>query len=322
MNSALNLQKAKFKKTTCLLFAFCFLSSEVVVWAAPAPAQAPVKPATKAEGELMTEEVKGEYKGKLKVGKFDPPAAFNLEDIQNFPEDRLQPVLSNPITFEEGRDFSGMVENVDDQLYHPWLPEISQAPFLKMQPSIDQAARDWTFAVIDQSGGTVSQQNGKGNPPKELVWQGDDKIRGRAAVDTVYIPQILITNKDGYRRTYQGQPVQFATLQYADRGKTVIEVSTKRLFLENKSDFTKEAFVYLDKVGDAIRENSFFPFAIQISEPSEMLAQPRQQAVTKYLSEKLNIPESQITTLSATDSEKRGPVISIIANATPGGAGS
>lgn len=287
-----------------------------------APTSMPAKPAVKGEGELGTEVVEGTYKGKLKIGKFDPPAAFNLEDIQNFPEDRLQPVLSNAITFEEGRDFSGMVENIDDQLFHPWLPQISRAPFLKMQPSIDQASRDWTFAVIDQSGGTVSQQNGKGAPPKELVWQGDDKIRDRAAVDTVYIPQILITNKDGYRRTYQGQPVQFASLMYVEKGKTMIEVSTKRLFQENKVDFTKEAPTYLDKVGDAIRENSFFPFAIQIFEPSAGLAQPRQQAVIEYLSDKLNIPESQITILPAGSPEKRGAVISVIANATPGGAGS
>src|SRR5690348_15699095 len=67
-----------------------------------APTGKATTPAVKQvkEGELDVS-ITGERKDKLVVGKLDPPAAFNLEDIQNFPEDRLHPVLSNPITFEE-----------------------------------------------------------------------------------------------------------------------------------------------------------------------------------------------------------------------------
>lgn len=286
------------------------------VFAAPA-----AKPEAKTSGDLGTEEVIGTYKGKLKISKFDPPAAFNLEDIQNFPEDRLQPVLSNPVIFEEGRDFAALMDNVDDQLFHPWLPEIQRAPFLTMNPAIDQTARDWTFAVIDQSGATVDQQDGKGNPPKELIWQGEDRLRGRVAVDTVYIPQVLITNKEGYRRTYQGQPVQYATILFVDRGKTVLEVSSKRLFKDNKDELTKEAFIYLDKICDTIRQNNFIPFAVQVYEASPELAGPRQSAVIRYLSEKLHLSESQISSLPAGSTDKRGSVVAVIANSTPGGAG-
>src|SRR5688572_20226955 len=38
------------------------------------------------QGE-MDVNITGKNREKLVVGKFDPPAAFNLEDIQNFPED-------------------------------------------------------------------------------------------------------------------------------------------------------------------------------------------------------------------------------------------
>ena len=44
----------------------------------------------------MEEVIKGKNREKLVIGKLDPPAAFNLEDIQNFPEDRLQPLLNAP----------------------------------------------------------------------------------------------------------------------------------------------------------------------------------------------------------------------------------
>src|SRR5581483_3133861 len=70
------------------------------------------------QGDMGTVTAVGKNLQKLQVGKFDPPAAFNLEDIQNFPEDRLQPVLNNPLTFDEGRDFSSLMDFQDEQLYH------------------------------------------------------------------------------------------------------------------------------------------------------------------------------------------------------------
>ncbi len=115
-----------------LFFAFCLLISELAVLGAPVkkrqatpskpqaqaaqPAEVDHAPAPKVnqvkqikEGELTAEST-GTSKQRMTVGKLDPPAAFNLEDIQNFPEDRLHPVLNNPITFEEGRDFSNMMD--------------------------------------------------------------------------------------------------------------------------------------------------------------------------------------------------------------------
>src|SRR5258706_1525032 len=152
---------------------------------APAPsASAPAKQVKDdKEGELSAT-IQGTRKDKMIVGKLDPPAAFNLEDIQNFPEDRLHPVLNNPITFEEGRDFSNMMDSQDENLVHPSLPEISKTPYLTMKTVIDKPAKDWAFSVIDQGGTPVSTQEGKGSPPSVFSWSGDDKVRGHVAVDT------------------------------------------------------------------------------------------------------------------------------------------
>jgi hypothetical protein len=286
--------------------------------AAPAAgAAAPIKQAK--EGELSAEIV-GTRKDKMVVGKVDPPAAFNLEDIQNFPEERLHPVLNNPVTFEEGRDFSNMMESQDEQIIHPWLPEIPKAPFLLMRTALDKPARDWTFSVIDQGGAPVSSQDGKGTPPPLFSWSGDDKNRGHIAVDTVYIPQLATTDKEGYRHTYMGQPAQFAVILVKDKGRTTIEMSTKRLFLEKKSDLSKEARVFLDKVCDYIREESRIPFALQGYDVDPDLAKARERTVQKYFKDKLLIAESQISLLEPAGTDKRGLAIAVILNGTPGGS--
>jgi hypothetical protein len=317
-----------------ILFA-CFLISQPILWADPtdpgaatshspapavnaSPAAKQVKDGEK-DGELTATST-GVNKQKMTVGKLDPPAAFNLEDIQNFPEDRLKPVLNNPVTFEEGRDFSSLMDSQDEKIIHPWLPEIAKAPYLSMKTVIDKPAKDWTFSVIDQGGTPVATQDGKGSPPALFAWSGDDQVRGHVAVDTVYIPQLATTDKEGYRHTYMGQPMQFATLLLKDKGRTVIEMSSKRLFLENKSDLSKEAPVFLDKVCDLIREDARLPFAIQAYDTDTDLASARVNTLVKYFSSKLFIPESQVTILQPASADKRGLAIAVTLNGTPGGA--
>jgi hypothetical protein len=270
------------------------------------------------QGE-MDVTIKGETKDKLVVGKLDPPAAFNLEDIQNFPEDRLQPLLNAPVTFREGRDFSSMMDFKEDQPIHPWLPQIAKAPFLQMKsPQLDKPARDWTFAIIDQAGATVSKQDGKSAPPANLTWNGEDTKRGRVAVDTVYIPQLSTVDKEGYHHTYMGQPIQFSSLEYAENGKTTIELSSKRLFLDRKAEFTKEGPLLLDKVCDVIREGSHLPFAIQPYDDDGDLAQKRQESLANYFKTKLFIPENQIVLSSTQQPGQRGSAIAIISTNVPG----
>jgi hypothetical protein len=281
------------------------------------PTATPVKDSKNGEIDVS---ITGQRKDKMTVGKLDPPAAFNLEDIQNFPEDRLHPVLNNPITFEEGRDFSNMMDSQDENIIHPWLPEVARTPFLTMKTEIDKPAKDWTFSVIDQGGTPVANEDGKGSPPATFTWSGDDKQRGHVAVDTVYIPQLATTDKEGYRHTYMGEPIQFASLLLKDKGRTVIEVSTKRIFQDKKADLSKEAPVFLDKVCDMIREDAHLPFAIQLYDNDSGLARARQDTLVKYFGDKLFIPSSQITTLEPGSADKRGMALAVTLNGTPGGS--
>jgi hypothetical protein len=270
------------------------------------------------KGEVGTETIVGKNLQKMQVGKFDPPAAFNLEDIQNFPEERLQPVLNNPINFEEGRDFSIMMSFQDEQLYHPWLPQLSQAPFLTMKPNVDKPPTEWTFAIIDQAGATVWKQDGKGTPPPVLTWNGEDSIRDHAAVDTVYIPQLATTDKEGYHHTYMGQPIQFNSIVFKNHGETVIELSSKNLFMEKKPDLSKEAPLLLEKVCDVIREDAHLPFKIQPYDNDSELAHSRQQNLVKYFSDKLYIPATQIIVSDPVSADKRGSAMAIIASGNGG----
>ena len=140
------------------------------------------------------------------------------------------------------------------------------------------------------------------------------------AVDTVYIPQLATTDRDGYRHTYSGQPMQYATLLLNDKGRTVVEMSSKRIFLENKSDLSKEAPVFLDKVCDLIREEDKLPFSLQAYDTDTDLARARVDILVKYFSDKLFIPTSQITVLEPASAEKRGLAIAVTINGTPGSA--
>jgi hypothetical protein len=268
----------------------------------------------KNDGEIGQYTSTGTFKGKLPVGKIDPPAAFNLEDIQNSPEERLHPVLNNPVNFEEGRDFSDLLNFQDEQLVHPWIPDFSQAPFLTMRGDVDSSAKDWSFSIIDQAAGAVWTQEGKGVPPLNLAWNGEDKERGYVAVDTVYIPQISITNKEGYHRTYPGQPVQFSAIRYTEKGKNVVELSSKALFQDRKTDLTKEGELLLQKVLDVIREEGKLPFSIRPYDTDTELARSREEILSKYFQEKLFISPAQVVSSDVASPDKRGIAFGIVLN--------
>jgi len=275
-------------------------------------------PNLKNDGEIGTYQSTGTFKGKLPVGKIDPPAAFNLEDIQNFPEERLRPVLNNPVNFEEGRDFSDLLNFQEEQMIHPWIPDFSQAPFLTMRGDVDSSAKEWSFSIIDQAAGAVWTQQGKGSPPQNLVWNGEDQTRGVVAVDTVYIPQISVTNKEGYHRTYPGQPAQFSAIRYTDKGKNIVELSSKALFQDRKTDFTKEGELLLQKVLDIIREEDKLPISIHPYDSDADLARAREQVLAKYFQNKLFIAASQVISSEVEGPEKRGIAFAITLNDASG----
>src|SRR5471032_259788 len=144
------------------LLVFCALLGTARFGFSDAPAAAPAaagiaghsaapstdKSMPEKQGE-MSVDIKGKSREKMVVGKFDPPAAFNLEDIQNFPEDRLLPVLNNPVTFEEGLDFASLMDFHEDQPMHPWLADLAHAPYLRMRTAANEKSKEWKFTIID-----------------------------------------------------------------------------------------------------------------------------------------------------------------------------
>ena len=144
------------------------------------------------------------------------------------------------------------------------------------------------------------------------------QTRGYVAVDTVYIPQISITNKEGYHRTYPGQPVQFSAIRYTDKGKNIVELSSKALFQDRKTDLTKEGELLLQKVLDIIREEGKLPFSIRPYDADADMARSREQVLAKYFQEKLFIAASQIVSAEVGSPEKRGIAFGIVLNDASG----
>ena len=275
------------------------------------------------EGELSDEVDQGTRKDKMAVGKIDPPAAFNLEDIQNFPEERLTPVLNNPITFEEGRDFSTMMESQDEKLIHPWLPEIPRAPFLSMKPSIDKPAKDWTFSVIDQGGTPVASQDGQGKPPVPL-----HLVRGttRTAAIWPWTPSISPSWPPPTRKAIAtptwASRVQFAVLYYKDKG-----ARSCGTLHANASSWRKRRISRRKLPCSWIRSaisSGKNPGSLSGSRPmirTRTWRGPGRTLLQKYFSEKLYHPveaRSRFWNREARKSADRP--IAVVFNATPGGA--
>jgi len=108
-----------------------------------------------------------------------------------------------------------------------------------MKPAIDKPAKDWTFSVIDQGGTPVASQAGREARPPSLPvgrGQGPGLSGGRYGLH----PAAGHHRQGRLPPHLYGQPGQFAVLYFKDKARTVVELSTKRIFQEKKTDFTKE----------------------------------------------------------------------------------
>jgi hypothetical protein len=86
---------------------------------------------------------------------------------------------------------------------HPWLRQFSTGPVARFQPNVKGVER-WNLVVADSKGQTVTTFEGKGDPPREIAWDG------RSAAGTFVSPGITYSyifeafDRAGNKRNFVG----------------------------------------------------------------------------------------------------------------------
>jgi hypothetical protein len=125
-----------------------------------------------------------------KVGGLEPGTAG---DVLN----RVSPDLTSA--------FLGVsAHNALPYLARPWLRLFGTGPVARFQPSVKDVDR-WKLVVADSKGQTVTTFQGKGDPPKEITWDGHSKDGDLVTPGLTYSYIFEAYDRAGNKRNFVGE---------------------------------------------------------------------------------------------------------------------
>jgi len=181
----------------------------------PVPGAAPK--AKGAEGEDMVLEggasgtvfktltIEGEDRIRIDIQRpslkldLDPASAPGLElgsaeDVLN----RTRPDLERAL-------LDAVASQPAERTARPWLASTETGPVARFRPQLTDV-ETWALTVTDARGRTAARFTGKGNPPKEIAWDGSGEGKGSDALPGLTYSYVLeATDRAGNRRHFVGE---------------------------------------------------------------------------------------------------------------------
>lgn len=272
----------------------------------------------KANGQPISETIKGEVKEQLDIQKAPPSIELEIKEIVESGTAQTENVLQESKPIPSQQDFENYTALLtSNQVMRPWMPLIPEPPLVTFYPGLSKvAAKRWEFRVSDEKGEVIKTISGKGVPPRNIEWNGLNDRGQYINVGTLYSYQFVTYDEHGNAQTFPGEPFQLDALMYTAKGKTIVEFPTKRLFQDDQSTFRPIMKGLWERAIDVVRENSNKPLMVEVYADSvkSPLAEERRQVAVTSISDATNIPAVDIKHKVDKVSD-RGNVLRLVLNA-------
>jgi len=94
--------------------------------------------------------------------------------------------------------------NQSPYMAHPWLNQFATGSVARFQPSVKDVER-WKLMVADSKGQTVMTYQGKGDPPKEIAWDGRSQDGTLVTPGLTYSYIFEAYDRAGNKRNFVGE---------------------------------------------------------------------------------------------------------------------
>lgn len=120
--------------------------------------------------------------------------------------DRTTPDLVAPLLASSARDASPYVA-------HPWLDRFSQGAVARFRPAVTGVER-WKLTVVNARGEAVATYSGKGEPPREIEWNGRSASGATAMPGVTYSYVFEAFDRAGNRRNIVGDGFRVSSFRF------------------------------------------------------------------------------------------------------------
>jgi hypothetical protein len=111
--------------------------------------------------------------------------------------DRTVPDLGSPMLRSSAQVASPFVA-------HPWLARFQTGAVARFRPEVKGVER-WKLTVVDSKGQTVATYEGRGEPPREIAWDGRTLGGGLVTPGLTYSYVLEARDRAGNKRNFVGQ---------------------------------------------------------------------------------------------------------------------
>ena len=110
----------------------------------------------------------------------------------------------------------------------PWLGQFATGSVARFQPAVRGTER-WKLTVADSRGQTVALFEGKGDPPKEIVWDGRNVSGAPVAPGITYSYVFEAVDKAGNKRNFVGEGFRISAYRIESPTGPVLVFSGQQL---------------------------------------------------------------------------------------------
>jgi hypothetical protein len=135
--------------------------------------------------------------------------------------DRTTPDLSTPLVQSTARQPSPYVG-------HPWLAHFSAGAVARFRPEM-QDVETWKLAIVNARGEAVMSYSGKGEPPKEIVWDGRSSGGAPVVPGLTYSYVLEARDKAGNKRNFVGQGFKVSAYRFDSAEGPILAMSAREL---------------------------------------------------------------------------------------------
>ncbi|HKQ58455.1 MAG TPA: hypothetical protein VJY35_11360 [Candidatus Eisenbacteria bacterium] len=113
-------------------------------------------------------------------------------------------------------------------LAHPWLARFSTGAVARFHPDVKGVER-WKLTIVDARGQTVAIYEGRGEPPREIAWDGRTSGGGMVVPGMTYSYVLEARDRAGNKRNFVGEGFQASAYRLAAVEDPVMVFSGREL---------------------------------------------------------------------------------------------
>lgn len=262
---------------------------------APPPAPAPSASPSGSSDSVGSYEITGQAKDTVLIEKPTAEITLDLKEIVDSVTEKTEKLLEKPRPIPAEEDFERFNRLASPLTARPWLPDLAEPPLISFQPAAAKTTVvGWRLEVTNDQGEVVNTIAGKGNPVREIIWDGMDAKGSMIRVAAAYSFRFVTLDEYQNAHTTLGKAFTLRHLKYQDKRNLIVELSSKYLFKDDK--FQSEALPILERTIDVLREYSTYPFALEFhtESPQGDLVKERQRRLTEKLTKDLQLPPDSV----------------------------